>query len=69
MLGASTETVYGLAARLTDLEAIDQIFALKGRPSSISLIIHVSDISQINLYVKAFHRYSKSLLKLFGPVH
>ncbi len=37
-----TETVWGLAARLTDEPAIRQIFFLKGRPLENPLIIHLA---------------------------
>lgn len=36
-----TETVYGLAARFDSFDAVSQIFALKGRPASNPLIVHV----------------------------
>lgn len=42
-----TETVYGLAASLGDLKAIDQVFELKGRPSNNPLIIHVAEPEQV----------------------
>lgn len=38
-----TETVYGLAADATDPTAVEQVFKLKGRPSSNPLIVHVAD--------------------------
>lgn len=45
-----TETVYGLAAALFIPEAVDSIYALKGRPSNNPLIVHVSDPSQVLSY-------------------
>ncbi|MEO1065581.1 MAG: L-threonylcarbamoyladenylate synthase, partial [Actinomycetota bacterium] len=38
-----TETVYGLAADITQPEAIERIFAIKGRPADHPLIVHVAD--------------------------
>lgn len=38
-----TETVYGLAARADDAEAVARVFAAKGRPSFNPLIVHVAD--------------------------
>lgn len=41
-----TETVYGLGANAFDPAAVLQIYALKGRPSTIPLIVHVSSVDQ-----------------------
>jgi L-threonylcarbamoyladenylate synthase len=38
-----TETVYGLAADALDADAVDRIFAAKGRPATNPLIVHVAD--------------------------
>jgi L-threonylcarbamoyladenylate synthase len=38
-----TETVYGLAARADDVEAVQRIYAVKGRPIGHPLIVHVAD--------------------------
>lgn len=40
-----TETVYGLGADAANAEAIDGIFAAKGRPYSDPLIVHIADAS------------------------
>ncbi len=37
-----TETVYGLGADALDADAVERIFALKGRPTNNPLIVHVS---------------------------
>jgi len=42
-----TETVYGLAAPALNAEAVNKIFALKGRPNYDPLIVHISDLSQL----------------------
>jgi len=44
LVAIPTETVYGLAADAVDAEAVDRIFAAKGRPASNPLIVHVADI-------------------------
>src|ERR1700676_1484499 len=41
-----TETVYGLGANALDAAAVRKIFALKGRPASSPLIVHVASIEQ-----------------------
>ena len=43
LVAIPTETVYGLAADALDADAVDRIFAAKGRPASNPLIVHVSD--------------------------
>ncbi len=39
-----TETVYGLGANAFDPAAVARIFAVKGRPSTSPLIVHVASI-------------------------
>ncbi|KAJ2141620.1 hypothetical protein IW136_002214 [Coemansia sp. RSA 678] len=46
-VGIPTETVYGLAANALDASAVQQIFAVKGRPSDNPLIVHVSSIRML----------------------
>ncbi len=41
-----TETVYGLGANALDAAAVRKIFALKGRPASSPLIVHVASVEQ-----------------------
>ena len=47
VVGTPTETVYGLAANAFDEAAVRKIFAAKGRPADNPLIVHISDISQL----------------------
>lgn len=46
LVAVPTETVYGLAARADDDEAVARIFAAKGRPSFNPLIVHVASLDQ-----------------------
>jgi len=41
-----TETVYGLGANALDPSAVRRIYALKGRPATSPLIVHVASIEQ-----------------------
>jgi L-threonylcarbamoyladenylate synthase len=41
-----TETVYGLGANALDASAVRKIYALKGRPATSPLIVHVASIEQ-----------------------
>ena len=40
VVGIPTETVYGLAADARNPQAVQQIFAAKGRPADNPLIVH-----------------------------
>lgn len=51
LVGLPTETVYGLAARADNDEAVAKIFLAKGRPSGHPLILHISDVSELHRYV------------------
>jgi L-threonylcarbamoyladenylate synthase len=48
VVGIPTETVYGLGANAFDERAVEKIFAAKGRPADNPLIVHISDISEID---------------------
>ena len=43
LVGVPTETVYGLAADATNIDAVRAIFAAKGRPADHPLILHAGD--------------------------
>ena len=47
LVGLPTETVYGLAANATDPVAVTKIFAVKGRPPTNPLIVHVADMDRL----------------------
>jgi L-threonylcarbamoyladenylate synthase len=44
LIGFPTETVYGLAADASNVQAVNKIFAVKGRPNNHPLIVHVGSI-------------------------
>jgi len=46
LVAVPTETVYGLAARADNDEAVARIYEAKGRPSFNPLIVHVRDVDQ-----------------------
>lgn len=50
LVGLPTETVYGLAARADNDLAVSKIFHAKGRPTEHPLILHISDISELDRY-------------------
>lgn len=67
VVAVPTETVYGLAASLDNPQAIDKIYALKGRPSNNPLIIHIDNISALNKYNIATPPFFKELTQKFWP--
>lgn len=67
VVAVPTETVYGLAASLTQPTAILNIFSLKGRPSNNPLIIHVGSVEQIFYFTKQFPENFHQLAETFWP--
>ena len=67
VIAVPTETVYGLAASLTQPQAIQEIFLLKGRPMTNPLIIHVADPKQIQVYATTLPPLFSQLAKAFWP--
>lgn len=62
-----TETVYGLAADALNGDAVAKIFKAKGRPMDNPLIVHISDIKQIDMLVAEFPNKAKKLAEKFWP--
>lgn len=62
-----TETVYGLAADASNDAALHQIYAIKERPSNNPLIVHISDIHQVQNWAAEFPPLAKQLAQAFWP--
>jgi len=62
-----TETVYGLGANALNPEAIDKIYAAKGRPPSSPLIVHVSSIEMARGLVREWPERAEKLARKFWP--
>lgn len=62
-----TETVYGLAADATNDAALQKIFTTKQRPADHPLIVHISDISQVQDWVTDFPEVAVKLATAFWP--
>jgi tRNA threonylcarbamoyl adenosine modification protein (Sua5/YciO/YrdC/YwlC family) len=64
-----TETVYGLGANAYSNEAVQKIFVTKGRPSDNPLIVHVSDVEEVEKVVQDIPDYARKLFSLWpGPL-
>jgi L-threonylcarbamoyladenylate synthase len=61
-----TETVYGLAALARNGDAVEKVFAIKGRPRSHPLIVHVASFEIAQLW-GVFHRDAQKLAEKFWP--
>ncbi len=61
-----TETVYGLAARADDADAVAAIYTAKGRPSFNPLIVHVPDMAAAEALAEWDER-ARSLAAAFWP--
>ncbi len=62
-----TETVYGLGANALSDIAVAKIFAAKGRPSDNPLIVHVSNLEQLERIVEIIPEKAKVLMDKFWP--
>ncbi len=62
-----TETVYGLAADISQPSAIEKIFALKKRPFFDPLIVHVSSRDQLSSLVEEIPPIASQLMEKFWP--
>lgn len=62
-----TETVYGLGANALDAEAIRKIYALKGRPETSPLIVHVASIEQAKELAAEWLPEAERLARRYWP--
>jgi L-threonylcarbamoyladenylate synthase len=61
-----TETVYGLGADATNVRAVAQIFAAKGRPHFNPLIVHVPDLAAAEA-IAEFPSRARNVARRFWP--
>jgi len=62
-----TETVYGLGADAVNENAVARIYAVKSRPANHPLIVHISSISQLDLWATSIPDYAFNLARVFWP--
>jgi L-threonylcarbamoyladenylate synthase len=62
-----TETVYGLGANALNEKAVSKIFIAKGRPQDNPLIVHISDVKQLNSLVDKIPKKANKLMEKFWP--
>lgn len=62
-----TETVYGLGADASNEAALRKIFAAKERPLDHPLIVHISDVLQLNQWARDVPPAAMKLAQAFWP--
>lgn len=62
-----TETVYGLGANALDADAVQRIFAAKGRPAHNPVIVHVASADAARNVVSAWPEAAARLAQRFWP--
>jgi L-threonylcarbamoyladenylate synthase len=62
-----TETVYGLGANALDPAAVRKIYALKGRPATSPLIVHVASIERARQLAAEWLPDAESLARKYWP--
>lgn len=67
LVAIPTETVYGLAAPINNLELVKKIFSLKKRPLFDPLIVHVASINMAKRYCEHWSPEAQLLADTFWP--
>lgn len=67
LVAIPTETVYGLAGLITNSEALQNIFKIKGRPLFNPLIVHLYEKQQLHLYAHSIPDMAWRLADVFWP--
>ncbi len=62
-----TETVYGLGGDARNTEAVERIFAAKGRPSDNPLIVHLADGQAVHQVAERVNDIERLLMSAFWP--
>lgn len=67
LIAFPTETVYGLGADARNTEAVEGIFAAKGRPSDNPLIVHIAEREELDALVLEVTEADRKLMDAFWP--
>jgi len=67
LIALPTETVYGLGADASNEVAVRRIFAVKGRPSTHPLIVHVASVERAREWALELGDAGEALARAFWP--
>nr|WP_309891076.1 L-threonylcarbamoyladenylate synthase [Archangium sp.] len=67
VIALPTETVYGLAANAEDELAVRRVFAIKGRPATHPLIVHVARAEEVSSWARRVPDEAWRLAAAFWP--
>ncbi len=67
LVAFATETVYGLGAVANNLEAVEKVYAYKGRPREHPLILHLHDVGELQHWCRDIPLMAKKLATAFMP--
>jgi L-threonylcarbamoyladenylate synthase len=67
VIALPTETVYGLAANAEDELAVRRVFAIKGRPATHPLIVHVARAEELSSWARHVPEEAQRLAAAFWP--
>ena len=67
LVALPTETVYGLAARAADPDAVERVYAVKDRPRDHPLILHLADITDLDSWAREIPDTAHRLAAAFWP--
>jgi L-threonylcarbamoyladenylate synthase len=67
VIALPTETVYGLAANAEDELAVRRVFAIKGRPATHPLIVHVASAGELASWARHVPEEAHRLAAAFWP--
>jgi len=62
-----TETVYGLGADASNVEAVSRIYSVKGRPNDHPLIVHIATMERMGDWARDVPEYAIALARSFWP--
>ena len=65
LIGLPTETVYGLGADASNDLAVRRIFAVKGRPSTHPLIVHLASVERAREWALELTSQGERLARAF----
>lgn len=67
VIGLPTETVYGLAGDAANPAAIARIYAIKGRPATHPVIVHIADAEAMTRWARHVPVAARALADAFWP--